>query len=452
MEHLVVSTALGLASQPNATWDPASSANASSWSHDSSSTSSPLVNASAGGATNRFAQRPWQVALWSVAYGGIVAVAFFGNMVVIWIVVAHRRMRTVTNYFLVNLAVADSAMAALNTSINFVYAVHNDWYFGGAYCRFQNFIPVAAVFASIYSMTAIAVDRYMAIRHPLKPRMTAQSTRLVMAGIWALAMCLSLPLSIYSRVEQRFGRFVCLVDWPGKMGGDSQFIYQLVVMTLVYVFPLLVMAVTYTIVGVTLWGGTIPGDSSEHFREQLRSKRKVVKMMIVVVVTFAVCWMPYHVYFLLGRTLNRIYHRKYIQQVYLAIFWLAMSSTMYNPIIYCCLNSRFRTGFKRAFRWCPLVRVSSDEALELYSTKSRRTRHSVMMYSLTRIDTSVLTSLDSQQLQQQQQQQQQQPKQQQQQEQQQQQQTHEAQREERPSGTRPTLPGPGTNGHPNLFA
>ena len=50
-------------------------------------------------------------------------------------------------------------MSAFNTVINFAYAVHNEWYFGSVYCRFHNFFPIAAVFASIYSMTAIALDR-----------------------------------------------------------------------------------------------------------------------------------------------------------------------------------------------------------------------------------------------------------------------------------------------------
>lgn len=44
---------------------------------------------------------------------------------------------------------------------------------------------------------------------------------------------------------------------------------------LVYVLPLVVMAITYTIVGVTLWGGEIPGDSSDNYHGQLRAKRKV---------------------------------------------------------------------------------------------------------------------------------------------------------------------------------
>lgn len=59
----------------------------------------------------------------------------------------------------VNLAFAEASMSAFNTVINFAYAVHNEWYFGSAYCRFHNFFPIAAIFASIYSMMAIALDR-----------------------------------------------------------------------------------------------------------------------------------------------------------------------------------------------------------------------------------------------------------------------------------------------------
>lgn len=101
-----------------------------------------------------------QVALWAIAYSLIILVSITGNVTVIWIILAHRRMRTVTNYFIVNLAFSDVSMASFNTLFNFVYALHNDWYFGLGYCRFQNFFPITAMFSSIYSMAAIAVDRW----------------------------------------------------------------------------------------------------------------------------------------------------------------------------------------------------------------------------------------------------------------------------------------------------
>uniref|UniRef100_S4RZ25 Tachykinin receptor 3 n=1 Tax=Petromyzon marinus TaxID=7757 RepID=S4RZ25_PETMA len=117
---------------------------------------------------NQFEQASWQVAAWSLAYTAEVVVAVLGNLVVIWIILAHKQMRTVTNYFLVNLAFSDASTAAFNTLINFTYAINNEWYYGAAYCRFQNFFPLAAMFASIYSMTAIAGDRPNSRTHPLQ--------------------------------------------------------------------------------------------------------------------------------------------------------------------------------------------------------------------------------------------------------------------------------------------
>ncbi|XP_048364624.1 neuromedin-K receptor [Sphaerodactylus townsendi] len=342
--------------------------------------------------SNQFVQPSWRIALWSLAYSLMVAVAVFGNLIVIWIILAHKRMRTVTNYFLVNLAFSDASVAAFNTLVNFTFALHGEWYFGEAYCRFQNFFPITAVFASIYSMTAIAVDRYMAITDPLKPRLSATVTKVVIASIWILAFLLALPQCLFSKTEVMPRRTLCYVSWPG--GIKQRFTYHVSVIVLVYCFPLLVMGITYTIVGISLWGGEIPGDTSDKYQEQLKAKRKVVKMMIVVVLTFAVCWLPYHIYFIVTGIYEQLNRWKYIQQIYLATFWLAMSSTMYNPIIYCCLNKRFRAGFKRAFQWCPFIKVSSYDELELKSTRFHPTRQS-SLYTVSRMDSSMTVVFDA---------------------------------------------------------
>ncbi|XP_001368100.3 neuromedin-K receptor [Monodelphis domestica] len=346
-------------------------------------TTSPAPLQPMANVTNQFVQPSWRIVLWSLAYGVVVAVAVFGNLIVIWIILAHKRMRTVTNYFLVNLAFSDASMAAFNTLINFIYALHSEWYFGANYCRFHNFFPITAVFASIYSMTAIAVDRYMAIIDPLKPRLSATATKVVIGSIWILAFLLAFPQCLYSKTKVMPGRTLCYVQWPE--GSKQNFTYHIIVIILVYCFPLLVMGITYTIVGITLWGGEIPGDTSDKYHEQLKAKRKVVKMMIIVVVTFAICWLPYHIYFIITGIYQHLNRWKYIQQVYLASFWLAMSSTMYNPIIYCCLNKRFRAGFKRAFRWCPFIEVSTYDELELKVTRFHPTRQS-SLYTVSRME------------------------------------------------------------------
>uniref|UniRef100_A0A8C8RUA1 Substance-P receptor n=1 Tax=Pelusios castaneus TaxID=367368 RepID=A0A8C8RUA1_9SAUR len=336
---------------------------------------------------NQFLQPAWQIALWAVAYSLIVVVAVVGNIVVMWIILAHKRMRTVTNYFLVNLAFAEASMAAFNTVVNFTYGIHNEWYYGLTYCKFHNFFPIAAVFASIYSMTAIAVDRYMAIIHPLQPRLSAIATKVVIGVIWFLALLLAFPQGYYSMTAELPNRVVCLVAWPEHDSKVYEKTYHFCVTVLIYLLPLLVIGCAYTVVGITLWASEIPGDSSDRYHEQVSAKRKVVKMMIVVVCTFAGCWLPYHMFFLLHFFNSDLLQEKFIQQVYLAIMWLAMSSTMYNPIIYCCLNDRFRIGFKHAFRWCPFISASDYEGLEMKSARHLQTQSS--MYKVSRLETTV---------------------------------------------------------------
>uniref|UniRef100_A0A672LMQ5 Neuromedin-K receptor-like n=1 Tax=Sinocyclocheilus grahami TaxID=75366 RepID=A0A672LMQ5_SINGR len=320
--------------------------------------------------TNQFVQPPWRVAIWSVAYSSVLAVAVFGNLIVIWIILAHKRMRTVTNYFLLNLAFSDASMAAFNTLINFIYATHGEWYFGEVYCKFHNFFPVTAVFASIYSMTAIAVDRYMAIIHPLKPRLSATATKVVIVCIWALAVILAFPLCFYSTTRTMPRRTICYVAWP-RPSEDS---YHIIVTVLVYMLPLVVMGITYTIVGVTLWGGAIPGDSSDSYVGQLHAKRKVRGHTDIYYSELFV---------------TRAHTRGTVIGPSQGLIWDYSSHELgihfKNNFFQ---TSRFRAGFKRAFRWCPFIHVSSYDELELRPTRLHPHNQSSMC-TLSRIDTSI---------------------------------------------------------------
>uniref|UniRef100_A0A8C9G5L0 Substance-K receptor n=1 Tax=Pavo cristatus TaxID=9049 RepID=A0A8C9G5L0_PAVCR len=318
-------------------------------------------------AVTQFTQPGWQIALWAITYSFIVITSIIGNVTVIWIILAHRRMRTATNYFIVNLALSDLLMSAFNTIFNFIYASHNVWYFGEEFCRFQNWFPITAMFVSIYSMTAVAAERYVAIIHPFKPRLSAGNTRVIIGIIWLVAFGLAFPQCFYAEIMMDNGTTKCIVVWPDDVGSKHQLTYHIAVIVLIYLLPLMVMFVTYSIIGITLWSSAVPGNhvNRVRYKHQVNAKKKFVKTMVVVVIIFAVCWLPYHIYFILGSFKEDIYQQKYIQQVYLTIFLLAMSSTMYNPIIYCCLNQRFRSGFKLAFRWCPYIKATEKDKLKL---------------------------------------------------------------------------------------
>lgn len=104
---------------------------------------------------------PWPVQVFYIlAFVSMVVVAAGGNLIVIWIVLAHKRMRTVTNYFLVNLAVADALISIFNTLFSFAYMLYSDWVFGRAYCKFTHFIASCTISASVFTFMAIAIDRF----------------------------------------------------------------------------------------------------------------------------------------------------------------------------------------------------------------------------------------------------------------------------------------------------
>ncbi|XP_028028937.1 tachykinin-like peptides receptor 99D isoform X2 [Bombyx mandarina] len=300
----------------------------------------------------------WRQILWTVLFAGMVVVATVGNLVVIWIVLTNKRMRSVTNYFLVNLSVADAMVSTLNVTFNFTYMLNSNWPFGHFYCKFCQFIAVLSISASVFTLLAISVDRYVAIMSPLQPRLGKRATLGITAAIWAWSSFISSPNLIYFTTENvslpdGTIRCVCYSHWPDGMTTRSrlEYAYNVLFMVLTYFMPIIAMTYAYSRVGVELWGSQSIGECTQRQLDNVKSKRRVVKMMIVVVVIFAVCWLPFHVYFVVTSYYPDVVSYPHIQEIYLGIYWLAMSNSMYNPIIYCWMNSKFRRGFKQFF-WC----------------------------------------------------------------------------------------------------
>lgn len=107
-----------------------------------------------------------------------------------------------------------------------------------------------------------------------------------------------------------------------------------------YVIPMMSLVITYSLMSRVLWGSKGIGEETDMQKESIRSKQKVAVMLMTVVLLFAICWLPYHVYFLYTHIYPDINYSLYIQHVFLFSYWLAMSNSMYNPIIYYWMNKR----------------------------------------------------------------------------------------------------------------
>nr|XP_012231187.1 PREDICTED: tachykinin-like peptides receptor 99D isoform X3 [Linepithema humile] len=225
---------------------------------------------------NQFVLPWWRQMIWTFLFACMIAVATGGNLIVIWIVLAHRRMRTVTNYFLVNLSIADAMVSTLNVIFNYTYMLNSHWPFGTLYCKISQFIAVLTICASVFTLMAISIDRYMAIVNPLRPRMGKKATLCVAIVIWIVGVILSLPMLVfYTTYTQNFingeVRVICYGAWPNTY---DEYLYNVVFTILTYFLPIGSMTFTYARVGLELWGSQSIGEATARQLENIRSKRR----------------------------------------------------------------------------------------------------------------------------------------------------------------------------------
>lgn len=136
-------------------------------------------------------------------YGAVFIVAFLGNALVCYVVNHTPRMKTVTNYFIVNLAVGDILMTVFCVPFSFVsMLILRYWPFGEVMCKIVNYSQAVSVLVSAYTLLAISIDRYMAIMRPLKPRIDKPAAKLVVACVWIGAMATAAPIFIVSQLQR----------------------------------------------------------------------------------------------------------------------------------------------------------------------------------------------------------------------------------------------------------
>ncbi|XP_029463154.1 probable G-protein coupled receptor 83 isoform X2 [Rhinatrema bivittatum] len=267
-------------------------------------------------------QKPTVKALLIAAYSLIIVMSLFGNVLVCHVVIKNKRMHSATSLFIVNLAVSDIMITLLNTPFTLV------------------------------------------ILNPLKPRMSMTKGALSISIIWAMGACFSIPHAIYQKLFQynyreTTVRSLCVPDFPEPAELFWKYL-DLSTFLLLYLLPLLIITITYTRLAKKLWMRNAIGDvTTEQYITHRKNKKKSIKMLILVVVVFAVCWFPLNCYVVLISSLDI----KSKHTLYFALHWFAMSSTCYNPFIYCWLNESFRLELKALLGMCRTVPQSHDNIL-----------------------------------------------------------------------------------------
>ncbi|XP_052527193.1 G-protein coupled receptor 83 [Tympanuchus pallidicinctus] len=292
-------------------------------------------------------------ALLIAAYSIIIIFSLFGNVLVCHVIIKSKRLRSATSLFIVNLAVADIMITLLNTPFTLARFVNSTWIFGKGMCHVSRFAQYCSLHVSALTLTAIAVDRHQVIMHPLKPRLPMAKGIIYVSVIWVMAACFSLPHAIYQKLftfeySEEVTRCLCIPDFPEPADLFWKYL-DLTTFVLLYVLPLLIISAAYTTVAKKLWLRNVIGDvTTEQYFALRKKNKKTIKMLMLVVILFAICWFPLNCYVVLlsSQTIRSN------NALYFAFHWLAMSSTCYNPFIYCWLNDSFRAELKALLNIC----------------------------------------------------------------------------------------------------
>ncbi|XP_050676059.1 neuropeptide FF receptor 1-like isoform X2 [Leptidea sinapis] len=301
-----------------------------------------------------------------VLYVAVLTASLSANTLLIFIVIKFQYMRSVTNIFLVNLSVADLLVTLFCMPVQISKSVTLLWYFGEVMCKTVNFLQGVAVSSSVFTITAMSVDRYLAItqslRQPWIPSRRGACSLLV--GIWLISLAIFAPLLAVAAVERevipllvrtRNGSIwversveFCTEKWPDtikkEMFGALSFI-------LVYAVPGCVVVISYSLMGRRLCSVLPPFDqaegsaSSQQRIRLVRERKRVALILLLLAVLFALCWLPYNILQLMI-DVNAVQVESVAVMLPYTLL-LGHANSAINPIVYCLMTRNFRRSLRK---------------------------------------------------------------------------------------------------------
>ncbi|XP_053160650.1 neuromedin-U receptor 1 [Hemicordylus capensis] len=296
----------------------------------------------------------------------IFVVGAMGNALTCLVIIQHRFMRTPTNYYLFSLAVSDLLVLLLGMPLE-LYEMWSNYPFllGAGGCCFKTLLFEAVCFASILNVTALSVERYIAVVHPLKAKyvVTKNHAKRVILAVWALSVVCSIPNTSLHGIQTLYVPYWGVVpDSATCTLVKPRWMYNLVIQvtTIVFFFvPMGVISVLYLLIGLQLRKEKMlealeakAGSSCDYHNIRLQQKkirrRQVTNMLFALVVVFGICWAPFHtdrlVWSFITHWTDQMQNMfQYIHIISGVFFYLSSAA---NPILYNLMSTRFREMFK----------------------------------------------------------------------------------------------------------
>uniref|UniRef100_A0A8D0GU37 C-C motif chemokine receptor 4 n=1 Tax=Sphenodon punctatus TaxID=8508 RepID=A0A8D0GU37_SPHPU len=282
----------------------------------------------------------------STFYALVFLLGLVGNSLVILVLLKYKRLKSMTDVYLLNLAISDLLFVF---SLPFwSYHAIDQWVFGDGLCKIISWIYLVGFYSGIFFIMLMSIDRYLAIVHAV----FALRARTVTYGIisslvvWLVAITASIPELIFSESLTERNHTTCKPKYPGNSKSWRLFA-SLGINILGLLVPLAVMIFCYSMIIRTL------------LRCRSEKKNKAVKMIFVVVIVFFLFWTPYNVVLflqLLADTgfITECQISKDLDYAIQGTETLAFFHCCLNPVIYFFLGEKFKKYVRLLFQNCAL--------------------------------------------------------------------------------------------------
>lgn len=268
----------------------------------------------------------------------ILLVGVIGNSIVVLIVVKKKRMQTVTNWLILNLAVADLSSTLICIPLEIPMELkHGSWLYGEHFCTVFYPIQTITIYGSVFTLVALSLTRYWAIIHPFRSQPTLKMAKILIGVIWVCSGLVVLPYFLVLKYNNDTGS--CEEVWTF----NQRRTYTIAIFVFQYVLPLSVISLAYIYIVYDLCypknNTALPKDASKE-----NDTKKVVKLLLIITVTFAVCILPYHLVALFsefGDAQNFVYY----EDVSISSYMLLYLNSAMNPIMYNVFNAKFRESY-----------------------------------------------------------------------------------------------------------
>ncbi|XP_073326625.1 thyrotropin-releasing hormone receptor-like [Pagrus major] len=292
----------------------------------------------------------------------ICVVGIAGNIMVVLVVLRTKHMVTPTNCYLVSLAAADLIvlLAAGLPNISDVVAF---WIYGYTGCLCITYLQYLGINVSSCSITAFTIERYIAICHSIKAQFicTVSRAKRIIAGVWIFTSLYCIMWFFLVDTNETVYTNGVVVTCGYRVSRSLYMPIYFLDFTLFYVIPLTVATVLYGLIARILFMSPLPshlsdreGGGSVHQghsnstnkanKGAISARKQITKMLAVVVVLFALLWMPYRTLVVVNSFIDPPYHNTWFL---LFCRMCIYTNSAINPIIYNLMSQKFRVAFKK---------------------------------------------------------------------------------------------------------